>query len=107
MKPPTMAPVVHADVKLICSPPRKWVDIRFKSTKEIDSLIDALRRLRDTKSGEFDLVHLHDHHLCSHSTAIEINLHRPRKKRDRYDNEYVRESSKLLRKMKIGGTSSK
>ncbi len=95
------SPVVRADTKLSGSPPFVYVDVRFRSKRELDDLIDALTELRDGKGQDFDQVHLQDTHLSKGGrgplSAMEVNFHRPGKKRDSQEHAAMREGAKMAK----------
>jgi hypothetical protein len=102
---PSMSPVIKADVKFCAyKEPRFWVEVRFRGKEEINTLIDTLMRLRDTKGAQYDHVHLQDSRLRIGSSRIEgeVNFFRPGIKRG-WERKFITEARRILENWKGSG----
>ena len=98
--PQEMSPVVKADVKFAGCPNYLHVDVRFRSKEEIDTLISALTRLRDTQGYDFDHVHLQDISLAyGRIVEAEVAFNRPGLERDELSMDMLTEAQKWLGKV--------
>lgn len=94
----TPSPVLRADSKFFGSPPHLCVDVRFRSTAEIDALIQALTTLRDMPVNGFDHIHLQDDRQKAAVSSAEITFWHPSASRDETDKRLVSRAGKFIRR---------
>jgi hypothetical protein len=74
-----VSPVVRADVRFSGERESLHVNVWFRDNSELERLISALCRLRDTVGDQYDHVHLQDHDLAAgrRGGLAEVNFFRP------------------------------
>ncbi len=105
----TVSPVVKADARFSGSVLGLHVNVWFRDKSEIDALIGALTKLRDTFGDDFDHVHLQHHSLTSGSKAelAEVNFFRPGRAPVELDNEMVDKAATWLTEARRTDSSAK
>jgi hypothetical protein len=93
-----VSPVVKADARFAGDAQWLHVNVWFRDKGELDALINALSKLRDTSGDDFDHVHLQHHSLTPGCKAglAEVNFFRPGRPPVDPENEMADEAATWL-----------